>query len=98
MHQLPQHVCVRLLADVAAELRSAIDEFADHDTLHKIDESILHARAASDGKLPNADLCKLATTATQLTGRLELISRGLFTSLLAPRPDGLAPPDGKFCS
>jgi len=78
MTQLPQHICVRLLADVAAELRSNIDGFADRDTLDNNDQSISQAKTAADGDLPRSDLEERSTTATQLTGKLELFSRGLF--------------------
>lgn len=78
MTQLPQHICVRLLAEIARELRPIISEFADGDTLDNIDQSISQARAAVDGDLPNTNLGERSTTATQLTGKLELLSQGLF--------------------
>lgn len=78
MTQLPQHTCVRLLADVAAELRPSIDGFADRDTLDNIDQSISQAKTTADGDLPRSDLEERSTTATQLSGKLELFSQGLF--------------------
>ena len=78
MTQLSHHICVRLLADVASELRPAIDGLADRDTLDQIDQSISQARSAVEGDLPRPDLKKRSTAATQLTGKLELISHGLF--------------------
>ena len=61
MTQLPQHTCVRLLADVAAELRPSIDGFADRDTLDNIDQSITQAKTAADGDLPRSSLEERST-------------------------------------
>ncbi len=78
MTSLPQQICIRLLADVASALRPSIGEVADPDTLHNIDQSIKEARAAADGELPRPDLGNIANAATQLTGKVELYSQGLF--------------------
>tara|TARA_R110002073_G_C9103339_1_gene548963 strand:- start:102 stop:575 length:474 start_codon:yes stop_codon:yes gene_type:complete len=78
MTQLPQQTCVRLLADVAATLRPSVDGFADRDTLHNIDQSISKARTAANGDLPRPDLREDSMAATQLTGKVELYSQGLF--------------------
>ncbi|MCA9137438.1 MAG: hypothetical protein KDB00_11785 [Planctomycetales bacterium] len=78
MIQLPHYICVRLLADVAAVLRPSIVDFADRDTLNHIDQSISQAKTAADGDLPRPSLEDLSITATQLTGKLEFFSQGLF--------------------
>ena len=78
MIRLPQQICVRLLADVAAELRPTIAGFADRDTLDKIDRSISEARTAACGEFPSSELQEHSMKATQLTGKLELFSQGLF--------------------
>ena len=78
MTQLSQHDCVRLLANVATEMRSAIVSFADPATLAAIDRSIEQANAAIAGALPNVSLRDSANLATQLTGKAELYSQGLY--------------------
>lgn len=78
MTQLSQKNCVRLLADVAAELRPTIDGFTDRVTLDDIDQSISQARTAANGGFQRSDLKERSMTATQLTGKLELFSQGLF--------------------
>ncbi len=78
MTQLSQHDCVRLLANVATEMRSAIVSFADPATLAAIDRSIEQANTAIAGALPNVSLRDSANLATQLTGKAELYSRGLY--------------------
>lgn len=78
MSQLSHQECVHLLAAVAEEMRSAIVAFADSLTLDEIDRSIKEAKTASTGDLPNNELQDSANSATQLAGRAELYSRGLF--------------------
>lgn len=78
MSRLSHQECVRLLATAAEEIRSVIASFADSVTLAEIDSSIKEAKTASSGDLPNNELHDLAYSATQLTGRAELYSRGLF--------------------
>jgi hypothetical protein len=78
MVPLSQHVCVQLLANAAAEMRLAIESFTDEATLTAIDRSIEQARTAAAGDLPNKGLRESASSATRLTGRIELYSRGLY--------------------
>ena len=78
MTQLAQHICIRLLADAAAELRPVIDGIADRDTLDNIDQSISQAKAAADGDVSLPELEERAAAATKLIGKLELFSQGLF--------------------
>lgn len=76
-----QLACVRLLAEAAEALRPSINDFADQDTLQQIDLWIRLAKVAEQGALSSSDLKKIkltSSTATQLTGRCELYSRGLF--------------------
>ncbi len=80
MNPLPHRSCVRLLADVAAVLRPAIELLADSDTRAAIDRTIDAARLACDGELPIVDLKNQANTATRLTGKLEFFSRGFFVN------------------
>lgn len=78
MLQLSHHECVRLLADAATEMRTAIASFADPATLASIDRSIEQAKTAASGDLPRIELRELANSATRLTGKAELYSRGLY--------------------
>ncbi len=78
MTPLPQHVCVRLLADVASALRPALAEFTDEMTLRSIDTSIHLSITAAAGEFPRPDLREDAKTATILAGKAELHSQGLF--------------------
>jgi hypothetical protein len=66
------------LADVAEMLRPSIAGFADANTLRSIDESIEQSKIAADGELPRPELRELSNTATQLTGKTELYSQGLY--------------------
>ncbi|MCU0719692.1 MAG: hypothetical protein MUC83_08315 [Pirellula sp.] len=78
MVQLSHRECVRLLADAASEMRTAIASFVDPVTLDSIDQSIEQAKTAASGDLPRLELRELANAATRLTGRAELYSRGLY--------------------
>ncbi len=78
MAQLSHDECVRLLADAAAEMRGAISSFVDSATLASIDRSIAQAKYAASNELPNSELQESANSATQLTGRTELYSQGLY--------------------
>lgn len=78
MLQLSQRECVRLLADAATEMRTAIASFADPATLASIDRSIEQAKTAASSDLPSIKLRELANAATRLTGKAELYSRGMF--------------------
>lgn len=78
MLQLSHHDCVRLLADAAAEMRSAIASFVDPVTLASINRSIEQAKNSVAGDLPNDHLRDSANSATRLTGKAELYSRGMY--------------------
>ncbi len=76
--QLPQHICVQLLADIAAVVRPCIVSFVDVETLTSINHSIAESKRAVSGDFPRPDLRELAKKATGLSGKAELFSQGIF--------------------
>ncbi len=78
MNEVSHKDCVRLLAKAGNEMRAIIALYVDKATLASIDHSIARAIKAADGRLPNSELQDLANTATRLTGKAELYSRGLY--------------------